>query len=844
MKKSFTLILVLALVLLLAATLVACNPPDDNGSQNNPFEKVQYSVVFDSDGGTDFSDYNKSKVDSGSFISNPGSPTKTGYVFKYWMVDSKEFVFATTPITSNTVLKAYYEPRQYQHSFDLDAKLLRDNGSEGETTYSIQNGGYSGASFENAGTILTSTFNSDSGLACPQLAGDTFCFWYYIDNDGNPVQFSQWAKNDEKTVKLISKYTYTNPNGRMLYPMWRSNLPKLEIVFRDSKSETVFSKLNDFYFGDKLVADMAPDGNSGVGLTGYKFNEWQYKTKDADGNDIYKPLVFTSLTDEKVTPTDLLAAAGVKNNFADAKLYIYASWTKQVLVNGLSSFKEIYDTMHIQNPTEEQLKDMREYMTANIEFIGTVDLGSNEFEPLFSEDYPFSGTIDGGTYSNGDVIKRAKLKGGVFKGDKTVSVFGYIKSTLGGEGEKIKDSGTIKNLDFEDIGIRTERGDAGDLLVGIVATQNRGTVINCNVVMNRVFIGADGATVENGVLKNSLGAVKFGGIVANNEGRIESCEVTLRNVSALCESLVFGGFAAVNSGSATIIKGRADISIEKIECCDDGNGLNGVSFAHIGGFTGSNGGSILESSVSVNVNDIVSKEELIFGGATALHAGTLSKTASDVVLGSEANPVTAGGGSQRIGIGGLVGRNDGFVEDCPVNAQMYIKADKASVIAVGGIVGNNASASTNSRPGSIKKSYAAGKIVVKTGDAKNVTVYAGGIAGRNSKNDLSQNFAVLDISVENNAEGAQNKLGYLFGSFDGTVSNISGWYASENQIVLNGVTHKKLDDEDNFPVLTLGEATAKANFSTEAFVFGSSSRLQFSTDTWILADGAALPTLK
>ena len=67
-------------------------------------ESVQYTVTFDSQGG---SKIDSIKVAKGAKVSKPKDPTKSGYKFVLWLLDNSEFDF-NTPINENITLVARY----------------------------------------------------------------------------------------------------------------------------------------------------------------------------------------------------------------------------------------------------------------------------------------------------------------------------------------------------------------------------------------------------------------------------------------------------------------------------------------------------------------------------------------------------------------------------------------------------------------------------------------------------------------------------------------------------------------------------------------------------------------
>lgn len=850
MKKILKIGLILLLSAIVCATLFACNPDGPEESNNpNEYNKTKYSVIFDSDGGTDFSSHNKASVDSGSYISKPANdPIKSGYTFRYWTTDRKnEFMFSTTPVTSNLTLYAYYEPSNYKHEYFLKARLVR-KGEGDNLSYEIEEdyAGYANAKFENNVTSLTSTYGSTAGLECPVLAGDEFCFWYYI-KDGKPEQLTEWKTESDNSVNLLARYTYTH--GLKIYPMWRSNLPNITVKYVDGLDREHEYNSTNYNFADKLLKGDAPT----VSKSGYSFDKWYYEVVNEDESVTRIPFVFTDLADEDNKATNMLTAAAVKNNFDNATLTLYAGWIKQIAISSVTDYKNLYNKLHSSDTPEEEIAEI---LTANI-IIGSANslyLGVEEFEPLFDADHVFKGSIDGGVYDGeGELTGRTIITGGTFKGVGEISIFGHVAYALDHKGEKVKGSGEIKNIVFDNPTVKIIKGDgdkfASTVFIGLVATKNGGTISNCEVTNTnsatpRVVIAAEGSAVENDVLKNGLGAVVFGGIAANNLGVIENCNVVLKNVSVISESIVLGGIAGSNSGSSSVTSCNADIEISSLLCADDGDGANGVSFARAGGLVGNNGGSISACDATLTVKGATSKEELLLGGAAAFNTNNIRETKATAKFGAQSSPIIVGGGSQRACAGGLAGVNDGAIEDCMAAADIYVEAVRNNaIVSVGGIAGSNFTPMTSARNGSIRKSYATGSLYVTVaGDVKGASVYAGGLAGRNSKSDINQNFAIVDITIVN-AKGA-NSVGYLFGSMEREASLSSGYYANDSVLTVNGVRYPNDTEAQNVTVLTTGEGVERNSFCNNNFIFGDGSKLLFGTDKWkIDTDGESLPML-
>ncbi|MCM3174874.1 InlB B-repeat-containing protein [Paenibacillus sp. MER 99-2] len=79
----------------------------------------QYSVSFDSNGGTAVADR---QIDYGTLLSEPTAPTLTGYTFGGWYTDAahtQRFEFASMPITVDTQLYASWTLQSYTVTFDV-----------------------------------------------------------------------------------------------------------------------------------------------------------------------------------------------------------------------------------------------------------------------------------------------------------------------------------------------------------------------------------------------------------------------------------------------------------------------------------------------------------------------------------------------------------------------------------------------------------------------------------------------------------------------------------------------------------------------------------------------------
>lgn len=87
-------------------------PIDKNATLVAIWKEVMCLVSFDSNGGSEVS---KIEIAKGSNITKPANPTKSGYSFKYWSSNDKEFDFSQK-IIEDLTLKANWEKIVYNNT--------------------------------------------------------------------------------------------------------------------------------------------------------------------------------------------------------------------------------------------------------------------------------------------------------------------------------------------------------------------------------------------------------------------------------------------------------------------------------------------------------------------------------------------------------------------------------------------------------------------------------------------------------------------------------------------------------------------------------------------------------
>lgn len=813
MKKTFLMICIALLLALTCVFMAACDEtvePDVNNGHNN-YESATYTVTFNVDS-NDFKLENDTikDVPAGTKIKAPCdsngnviTPIKTGYKFKYWSADgTSEFNFETDTINATTTLTAIYESKTYTHTLDdsksnvkqgsfyIDRKLTITQNEDGTFDYQLDLNENIDASMP-ANKTLDLTYASTANLPCPTASNDKFLFWFYM-KDGKPVQLTKvWSEGNE-TVATLEKYQTAGQLA--IFAMFESTLPKVEVEFVGA-DKTLYVPSNGYIHESE---------NPSAKMTnpGYIFKNWVYVVEDEDGDK--EDIVFTFKNDDTLG-TSVYSACSLSNYFTPSKLTLEPRWTKQISIATLTDYENLYDLMHSENPTDDEKAQIDEALSANIVFDSFVDLGGKSFGPLFGN-YTFSGTIDGG--EDGAMISNVNLFG-----TDHISLFGYV-------------SGTVKNINLDADIVVEKDGEkyANKVLIGGIATQNDGFVDNCNVEI-RVDAPQD-ALLQ--VVLGGICAVNNGDSSQNNSGRISGCSAKIILNEFKSESLVLGGIAARSNASSTLTQCNATINAQGVVCKNDGKSANGIAFVKIGGITASNGGKVIKCSVdTLSITGLESDGDFNLGGACAENFGAITETCATVDV--------KGNLSSGVCMGGIVGNNDGYVYNAHCFVLIDATCDKANaIVQVGGIVGNNTSAKTDSSTsqttavGAINCAYSIGNIALT---CENATVYVGGIAARNSASKIASCFTTVDIVVKNT--GNENNLGYLFGTSAANISETAVHYTRQNIL--------KLGDE------TFVQPANSAQDSKSVFEGGWSTyntlKIDLSDDIWFVETGS-LPQLK
>lgn len=169
--------------------------------------------------------------------------------------------------------------------------------------------------------------------------------------------------------------------------------------------------------------------------------------------------------------------------------------------------------------SEQINKGNERYISGNYVLTSDIECEGQNWIPIGTEEYSFSGTFDG----QGHTIKNLNINSNVADGDKN----GLFKC--------LNKKAVVKNIVVSNASVYTNEETV--LGSGVIAKQNNGTITNCLVTNSNVKLG---------------NYDYLGGIVGLNNGTIENCGVANTNISRICggnSSKTMGGIAEVNKGN-------------------------------------------------------------------------------------------------------------------------------------------------------------------------------------------------------------------------------------------------------------------------------------------------------
>ena len=731
MKKYAGKILLILLAVALIAVLAACNDntTGTDGTQGGGDDPTPatHTVHFDANGGDDIGTAFDVTVTHGGTVNTPMRdgepyvPHYTGYEFAGWCLNDTdtEFVFADntegktpTVINNNVTVKASWTAKTYTHTLVTSANA-EDYPYLGDATkYGVWKCD-SAVSLDDGASFVT-RYNSDEAVGnipvVETTEDDWMVYWYYVtlekDEDGNevlvevPFTTSRAGKDDTDALELLEKYTNTDP--LVLYPKMHSQLPVYTLKYGDGV-------LGEFRLGDTVNADDITAPTRG----GYVFDGWYFTVTTGEGDDKETKeyeLVLLSVTEdednsESATVLSEAIATEAKEN-GTFSLTVYAKWVRTVSIGSESEYKTFATELNAALTGEDE-NEKHAYINAQITL--TASFALTDCAPLYTEEQPFAGTLDGG----GNTV--------------TVTYTGYTGDVYAFIGAS---TGSISDLTVK-LTVNAVAAEGNTVYIGAVGVAG-GT-------MENVTASLTVRTGENGAVSVTGKTVYVGALAARlGGGALTSCTVTSAEVSLTGAADVYAGGAVgyVKTITATgVIVENAVLAVEE------------AGDAFVGGMFGNaEAPSVTESGVKEAAVTAAAKTVYAGGFAGRTHWGNYKTCFVDATV-----TVSAEGAY----VGGFAGQNSTLIANCRAGADITVTAVGSGSFLVGGIAGDakrvsTSSSTTSSATGDINASFGGGSITVNAGDHA-ATVYAGGVAGRISHFRSDRSFADVDITVTGTA---------------------------------------------------------------------------------------------
>ena len=310
-------------------------------------------------------------------------------------------------------------------------------------------------------------------------------------------------------------------------------------------------------------------------------------------------------------------------------------------------------------------------LTADI-VLPEVSAGNNNFTPLFSDEKPFLGTLDGA-------------------GHKITNLAVYNTETFySGLFSVIGSTGSVKNLTLENALM------SGTNYVGIIAGWSLGSITDCTVSGAVTHIAANGYKVF------------VGGIAGRAEENVDRCSaaVDLTVTEAQVEVYVGGIVGYLSSGGSSsspltlTASGTANVSGE--------------------GYTVYIGGLVGYIYSSINLSNCHTEMQITAIGSYSAYAGGLVgfNRIDTTITDSYATGNVSAIGSSSAYVGGLIGRNSNSITITDSYATGNVSAIGSYSAYAGGLVGQGGGTT-------VRNAYSSSAVSAEGGG----TVYVGGLAG-------------------------------------------------------------------------------------------------------------------
>ena len=348
-------------------------------------------------------------------------------------------------------------------------------------------------------------------------------------------------------------------------------------------------------------------------------------------------------------------------------------------------------------------------LTADI-VLPEVSAGNNNFTPLFSDEKPFLGTLDGAGHkiTNLTVYNTETFYSGLF------SVIGS--------------TGSVKNLTLDNASV------SGTNYVGIVAGWSLGSITDCTVSGMVTHIAANGYKVF------------VGGIAGRAEENVDGC-------SAAVDLTVTEAQVEVNVGGIVGYLSSSDSSSSPLTLTASGTiSVSSADEVYVGGLVGNTSSSAYLSKCHTEMQIAASSSEV--------HVGGLVGQGSGIITDSYATGNVSASSSSTSYAGGLIGHINNSTTITDSYATGNVSASNSVTSYAGGLIGHINGSTT------ITDSYATGNVSCKGGSYGS---YAGGLIGYSCGSiiTITDSYATGNVSCK---EGSYDSYA---GGLAGYVYNVS-----------------------------------------------------------------------
>lgn len=449
------------------------------------------------------------------------------------------------------------------------------------------------------------------------------------------------------------------------------------------------------------------------------------------------------------------------------------------------------------------------YEGQTVTLLTDVELSSESWEAIGTEEHPFKGTFDG----NAKTITGLKAS----TEEMYCGLFGYNSGTIKNLNVETAQSGLLQTLKQETGVTKT----AKHLFNGAVAAYNVGNISNCT---------AKGYVYG----RNEYSYLAAGGICGMNKGTVTGCSNTARvNAEAWADYTILygdayaGGLCGINEGfvvnSVSAAEEKRNDDMTYIVSVAGVNASSRFSSAAAGGAVGDNRGTVSDVTASGYVMSCIyfavgSMSYSYAGGISGSNTGTVTDSETDCSITAKQH---SDGESNRVNFvmgGGISGYNNGELSDCTFNGILTAGASACSsqVAYAGGITAYNYGTVTGcefgasaritdirftsgnrwanlyspdyvggicayNNKGMITRCKANGMIYPAERYLRTIDKYYGGIVGENYGGTVSASSSSSSVILDGDGEVLRSELGLS------SVSRDASTAASDSTVYAGGI---------------------------------------------------------